>query len=113
MRQTAIGAVLGAGLTLAILGVWPDSTSVFAQRASFAGPEAGQVLAFSTPVGSERQQLTLIDPVSRTLGVYHVESATGAVTLKSVRNFHWDLQLLEFNGHSPRPQEIRSMLPSR
>ena len=39
--------------------------------------------------------------------------AYDAVTLKSIRNFHWDMQLLEYNGAPPHPQEIRSMLPTR
>jgi hypothetical protein len=52
----------------------------------------------------------LIDPRLHTLSVYHVDGSKGGVTLKSVRNFHWDMQLLEFNGTSPRPQEIREML---
>jgi hypothetical protein len=34
----------------------------------------------------------------------------GDITLKSVRNIHWDLQMVEFNTEAPLPREIRSML---
>ena len=55
-------------------------------------------------------QVLVIDPTTRSLAVYHVEKTTGRVSLKSVRHFHWDLQLEEFNGASPLPREIQSML---
>jgi hypothetical protein len=42
--------------------------------------------------------------------IYHVDPATGVVALKSVRNIQWDLMMDEFNGVSPLPREIRSML---
>lgn len=56
------------------------------------------------------QQLTVIDPRTRSMAVYHVEKNTGKVTLKSVRQIHWDLQLDEFNGVSPTPREIQTLL---
>ena len=47
------------------------------------------------------------------MGVYHIDLATGEVSLKSVRNIHWDLQMIEFNGTRPLPREVRSMLEQR
>ncbi len=47
------------------------------------------------------------------MSVYHVESATGEIALKSVRRFHWDLQMDEFNGDSPSPREIRALIEQR
>ena len=32
---------------------------------------------------------------------------------KSVRNIHWDLQMIEFNGTKPLPDEVRSILGER
>ena len=52
----------------------------------------------------------IIDPKTRVMCVYQIDSATGVVALKSVRNFHWDLQMSEFNAVSPLPREIRAML---
>ena len=31
----------------------------------------------------------------------------------SVRNIHWDLQMMEFNGVNPLPREIRLQLEQR
>ena len=56
------------------------------------------------------QQLTVIDSQRRTLAIYLIEKGTGRVTLKSVRQLHWDLQLEEFNGVSPTPREIQTLL---
>jgi hypothetical protein len=54
--------------------------------------------------------VTVIDPATRAMSVYHVSLATGEVTLKSVRRIHWDLQMNEFNATHPLPGEIRSMI---
>lgn len=59
---------------------------------------------------AQSQQVTVIDPQTRAMAVYHIDKATGRVSLKSVRQCHWDLQLEEFNGASPLPREIQSML---
>jgi hypothetical protein len=47
------------------------------------------------------------------MSVYHLELSSGAITLRSVRNITWDLQLREFNGVAPLPQEIRALLEPR
>jgi hypothetical protein len=39
-----------------------------------------------------------------------VDAKSGEIVLKSVRNNHWDLQMIEFNATSPLPREIRSQL---
>ena len=44
------------------------------------------------------------------MAVYHVDRATGKITLKSVRNVRWDLLLDEFNGTNPAPREIRALV---
>jgi hypothetical protein len=71
---------------------------------------AGDLMAFSSDAGSGPAQVTLIDVKSRVMCVYHVDRATGQIELKSVRNFHWDLLMEEFNGVRPLPREIRALL---
>ena len=44
------------------------------------------------------------------MAVYHVDRATGEITLEGVRNFTWDLQMINFNTGKPLPQEVRSGL---
>jgi hypothetical protein len=53
--------------------------------------------------------LTVVDPQTRTLAVYHISRDTGEVKLKSVRNFDLDLKLTDFNSGSPTPDDIRKM----
>jgi hypothetical protein len=51
--------------------------------------------------------LTVVDPATKALAVYHISRDTGEIKLRSVRNFAWDLQLMEFNSASPSPDDIR------
>jgi hypothetical protein len=76
------------------------------------GSAAG-MLAFSTTLVEDRQQITIIDPVSRVMSVYHIEPKSGEIVLRAVRNVTWDMEMTVFNGTSPLPQEIRSQLQHR
>lgn len=111
MRTAALGAgVLASLVVAALLGALVPGSG-FAQRAApTAGVPAGGLIALATPIGDQRQQIAVVDPQTHVLSVYHIELSTGAVTLKSVRNIHWDLQLIEHNGTSPLPQDVRAML---
>ncbi len=74
-------------------------------------PGAGSELITSvSPAGENRQLVTMIDPRTRVMAVYLIDGVSGEVSLKSVRAFQWDLQLAEFNGTSPLPREIRSLV---
>lgn len=52
----------------------------------------------------------IFDPVRQVFAVYHVDSAAGAIMLKSVRNVAADLRLDQFNSSNPAPKDIQSML---
>ena len=109
MRHTGLGVLIGAGLvllTLAVLGL--RSEAVAQARPGYDA--GGELITFTSSAAENRQQLTVIDPRTRTMCIYHVDPATGVVALKSVRNIQWDLMMDEFNGVSPLPREIRSML---
>lgn len=116
MRTAILGSLVVVGLVFASFIAVPEASEVFAQR-----PEAGRglvpgadgLLAFSETVEGKYQQVTLIDPGQRVMAVYHVELTSGKIALQSVRNFHWDLQMLEFNGENPLPREIQSLLEPR
>jgi len=107
MRFAAFGAGVLASLVIAAVAF--DPSVGWAERT--AVPQSGGgLIALAATVGDSRQQVTVIEPNTHVLCVYHVELATGEVTLKSVRNIHWDLQMMEFNGTSPLPGEVRSIL---
>lgn len=111
MKAAAIGALLGAFVTVAVLGFVPSGSAAHADAMSAWQPGVGGELITSVnPTAENRQLITMIDPRTRVLAVYLIDGATGEVSLKSVRAFQWDLQLAEFNGTSPLPREIRSLV---
>jgi hypothetical protein len=114
MRKAVLGALIGAGLVIVAAAAAPERSDVLGPRA--AAPSVavgGELLALSTTVGDKYQQLTVIDPKAKVISVYHVELATGSVKLCCVRNIHWDLQMMHFNGDNPLPREIQSLLEPR
>lgn len=115
MRVAVIAVLLAAAVVVVVCGVTIGRENAYAQR--YAGPSGrvqdGELIAFTSDSAEGVQQLIVIDPKTHVLSVYHVPRSTGQVTLKSVRNIHWDLQMDEFNGEAPSPTEIRSLLKSR
>lgn len=101
------GTALLAGL---LSGRWL-ATEARAERLRQAAPAGGgDLLAFTLGGTAEHSLLVVIDPLARVVASYEVQSADGAIALKSVRNIDCDLQMLEFNGQAPSPQDIRSLL---
>lgn len=114
MKRALLGALVCAGLVMAVAGAFDPPNSVFAQRMTtpVAATSDGGLIAL--PSAAERgQQITVIDPKSRVMSVYHVDAATGRIKLMSVRNITWDLQMMQLNSENPEPQEIRSLLEQR
>jgi hypothetical protein len=111
MKTAVFGAALGAGLTAAVIGGIASVPTVYATPGS-ASVNAELISVPLTTV-DHRQQMLLIDPRQRVMGVYQIDANTGEIALKSVRNFNWDMQLSEFNSASPLPREIRSLVDQR
>jgi hypothetical protein len=109
MRIAVLGVSVLASLVFAALVAALAPSVGLAQR-TVPPPGGGGLIALAAAAGEQRQQVTVIDPDTRVLGVYHVDLSTGEVTLKSVRNIHWDLQMIEFNGTHPLPREVRSII---
>jgi hypothetical protein len=117
MRTAVLGLMVTVGLVFLVAGVCAQRNPVFAQfpadLPTYQTQKNDKLIAFSVPAGETRQQITLIDPAARSMSVYHIDTDTGAITLKSVRRFHWDLEMEEFNGVEPTPREIRSLIEQR
>jgi hypothetical protein len=110
MRIAAAGLLVFAGLIFAIFTTSVQPDAVFAGRmASSPVSASGPLVTQVTPLGDNRQQYVVIEPDLHVMAVYHIDAA-GEIVLKSVRNFHWDLQMEQFNGTSPLPREIRSQI---
>jgi hypothetical protein len=111
MRLSLIGAFVVAILVMAA------SADTGSTEPGFSGPvnypstaQAAELITHVTAAEGQSQVVTVIDPRTRVMAVYHVERSTGQITPKSVRNITWDLQMLEFNSGEPLPQDIRSGL---
>lgn len=115
MRSTVLGIVLVAGLVAVAMGAMPSSAQTTPPGVTLgrSATASSQMIVESTVVAGNYQQVVVVDPKQKTLAVYHVELATGAVELRSVRNITWDLQLTHYNGKNPLPSEIQSILEHR
>ena len=113
MPKAVIGFLMGAGLIAALTAWFAPGNSVLAQHARERQPQEGDLITLRWEVDGKYQQLVLIDQHAKAMSVYHIDQLTGAVTLKSVRKYHWDLQLRGFNEVRPYSDEIRGMVLQR
>ncbi|MEM1303462.1 MAG: hypothetical protein AAGG46_01110 [Planctomycetota bacterium] len=67
------------------------------------------VTHFATGVGRPHQ-LVVVDSRQKVIAVYSIDPSSGEISLSSVRNITWDLQLPEHNTTKPLPKEIRNAL---
>jgi len=113
MCRTIVGLVVGVVLGIAA-AAGAGRGWLYAQAPQLAPISQGNGLIALTATGAEgRQQITLVDPQQRVICVYHVDPERGELALRSVRNVRWDLLLETFNGASPAPEEIRSLLEAK
>jgi hypothetical protein len=108
-----VGGVL-IGLAVLIAGVVGLADAQVPRGAGHSGSvqtaaSAPELLALSHDGGDGRQQITVIDPRQRVMAVYHVDRASGALQLKSVRNLQWDLLIEDYNSGTPAPRDIRAL----
>jgi hypothetical protein len=113
MRRAILGIIVGAALVTAAVALLSQRDEVLAQRVAAAPAGSGDLIAMPLSSGDKGQLLTVIDPRLQTIGVYAIDPASGKISLRSVRNIHWDLQMSDFNGENPLPKEIRLQLDQR
>jgi hypothetical protein len=115
MKRTILGTLAGVALVMAAAAMAEQRGDSLPQRGTPIMPApapmaAGtELVVVPAALGDKVQVLTVVDPRQRVLGVYHIDMASGKITLKSVRNIRWDLQIDHLNTDQPLPQEIRSM----
>jgi hypothetical protein len=79
----------------------------------FAAPDGTAGLWVSdSPLGDGRRLLVVVDPTTKHAAIYHLDPASGGLTLKSARDLTWDLSIDEFNAQEPRPAALKKMLQS-
>jgi hypothetical protein len=115
MKRAVLGTLMGAGLVLVAAGAvgYPQGNAT-PQRAPYTEAAGdGGLIALSGPSAENAQLVTVLDTKTRAMAVYRVDAVSGKIKLLSVRNLHWDLQVLQLNSETPLPQEIRSLLDQR
>jgi hypothetical protein len=111
--RNVLAAVL-AGVAIAA------GAMLFAQKSSAApdwpaggGSAPGELVVLSCTASNNHQQITVVNPREQTICVYHVEFASGAVALKSVRNIAWDMKMDVYDSPGISPREIRELLQAQ
>jgi hypothetical protein len=114
MRSAIVGMMAGLVIVLALSDAGPQPNRSWAQLPDAVAADnvsaAGGLIALGSDVAQGRQQVTVIDPRTYVMSVYHIEHATGTISLKSVRNIQADLMMDEYNTDIPLPREVRAIL---
>lgn len=98
---------VGLAAVLAVAGlVW----SVEAQQPPASMPNfggAGQLITYLIPSADAKPTaLTIVEPATKRIVVYHIDKTSGEITLKSARDITGDLILDYWNSPGISPQEI-------
>ena len=110
MRHSLFGALLGASMVIAVAAGRGSSEPAYAPPVDLPARANSELMTHVSATDGQPITVTVIDPRQRVMAVYHVDRSSGEITPKSVRNFTWDLQMVEFNSGNPLPQDIRNGL---
>jgi hypothetical protein len=119
MRKVLLGTLLVGLLVTIVAGALPEGRQPNAPSlpaplpARSAAASSDGLIAIGETVEQKYQQVTVIDPKQRVMSVYHIDLASGTITLRSVRNIHWDLRMTDYNGKSPLSREIQALSEQR
>ena len=114
MRGALIGILGGVVVTAYVLAAAADHREP--QKTHLRGTQSrggDRIIALDGPHDEGQKLIVVIDDDQQTMGSYLVNTQTGQITLRCVRNFRWDLQMDEFNGSEPSPQKIQAILRSK
>jgi hypothetical protein len=112
LEEPIVSKPLGSVALAAVVAVLAMAWSAGAQQAS-NGAGYGvsglsqELITHFLPSEGKPTALTVVDPASRRIAVYHVARDTGEIQLKSVRNIGPDLGLDNWNSGGLAPDEIR------
>ena len=103
---------LGSVALAAVVAVLAMAWSARAQQSpgGFGSIRSQELITHFLPSEGKPTALTVVDPTTQRIAVYHVARDTGEIQLKSVRNIGPDLGLEDWNCGGPLPQEIRQGL---
>jgi hypothetical protein len=109
MQRLVLGVLIGVGLMMLAQAAVNRPEQVLAQVGNRQATTE-ELLTHTASLADGGEQLCVVDPQLRVVAIYHIDPVKGELALRSVRNIYWDLRMNHFNGVSPLPQEIRSLL---
>ena len=111
MKTILLGALAGALVVATGLVVLPENGEAQIRNTAVQRPAGlnDGLIALSGTVDGHYQQVTVIDPLSHSMCVYHIDLTSGEIALRSVRKIHWDLQMTDFNGAKPLAGEVKTL----
>ena len=111
MKTLMLGALAGVFVVAVGLIAFVDDTEAQINAAAVQQPVGynSGLIALSETVDQSYQQVTVIDPRSQTMCVYHIELSSGQIALRSVRKIQWDLRMTDFNGSKPLASEVKAL----
>ncbi len=96
---------LGVGLMLAVM------VGIGTLGAGPGRPQPKSDWQLLPPIVHQQvQQVVVLDAQRGALAVYHISLNTGEIRLKAVRRIVWDLELENFNGSTPLPREVKTLI---
>lgn len=111
MKTILLSALAGAVVVAVGLIAFPENGEAQGRATAVHRPAGlnDGLIALSEMVDQRFQQVTVIDPRSQTMCVYHIDSSSGEIALRSVRKIQWDLQMTDFNGSKPLASEVKAL----
>jgi hypothetical protein len=103
-------AVAALGIAVVASSWQSDRDAAYGAPIMPAGNAATGLITHVQELDGKLLRVVVIDPAQRVMGVYEITRETGEIQPKSIRNFHADLQMLEFNGGTPSPADIQKTL---
>jgi len=116
MRAVQAGFLVGASIACLAAVLSISSATVQAQRpgSNQAGSADAEALVAIPGTDSEgHQSLLVLDRGLQTMASYQIDKQSGQITLRCVRSIRGDLQMDDFNGTEPSPENIQKLLQAR
>jgi hypothetical protein len=112
MREALIGILGGVVVTACVLSASAQHEMPETHRRGFQS-RGERIIALDGPTADGNKMIVVIDDDRQAMGSYEIDTQTGQITLRCVRNFRWDLEMDEFNGSEPSPRQIQAILRSK
>ncbi len=113
MREALIGILGGVIVTACVLSASAQNRDVPETHLRGVTSRGERIIALDGPNADGHKMIVVIDDDRQAMGSYLINTQTGQITLRCVRNFRWDLEMDAFNGTEPSPEKIQAILRSK